>query len=169
MSENAVETEEMEVPEINDELESLLIQVIEEAQGKMEQGEVFPPFTATVMGDKLFTETHGGTIDECFESARDAVLNVAGARMYAFCYDGYIDTDEGDKDAIIAEGGMAGDEQAVVVGMMYDADENGAVAGFSDEIVYIAESENFLADVAPAAQAEAEDESLEEGDAPQEA
>lgn len=169
MSENAVETEEMEVPEINDELESLLIQAIEEAQGKMEQGEVFPPFTATVMGDKLFTETHGGTIDECFESARDAVLNVAGARMYAFCYDGYIDTDEGDKDAIIAEGGMAGDEQAVVVGMMYDADENGAVAGFSDEIVYIAESENFLADVAPAAQTEAEDESLEEGDDPQEA
>lgn len=169
MSENAVETEEMEVPEINDELESLLIQVIEEAQGKMEQGEVFPPFTATVMGDKLFTETHGGTIDECFESARDAVLNVAGARMYAFCYDGYIDTDEGDKDAIIAEGGMAGDEQAVVVGMMYDADENGAVAGFSDEIVYIAESENFLADVAPATQPEAEDESLEEGDDPQEA
>lgn len=169
MSENAVETEEMEVPEINDELESLLIQVIEEAQGKMEQGEVFPPFTATVMGDKLFTETHGGTIDECFESARDAVLNVAGARMYAFCYDGYIDTDEGDKDAIIAEGGMAGDEQAVVVGMMYDADENGAVAGFSDEIVYIAESENFLADVAPATQPEVEDESAEEGDAPQEA
>ena len=97
------------------------------------------------------------------------MLNVAGARMYAFCYDGYIDTDEGDKDAIIAEGGMAGDEQAVVVGMMYDADENGAVAGFSDEIVYIAESENFLADVAPAAQTEAEDEGLEEGDAPQEA
>ena len=93
MSENTVENDAMEVPEIDEELQSLLIQVIEEASGKMEQGEVFPPFTAAVVGDKLFTETHEGTIDECFDSAHDAVLNAAGARLYAFCYDGYIDTD----------------------------------------------------------------------------
>lgn len=167
MSENTVENEVMEVPEIDEELESLLIQVIEEARGKMEQGEVFPPFTAAVVGDKLFTETHEGTIDECFDSARDAVLNAAGARLYAFCYDGYIDTDEGDKDAIIAEGGVAGDAQAVAVGMMYAVDEEGAVTDFDDEVVYIAETDNFLADAEPVAKDEeaAEDEGAEEDEA----
>ena len=161
MSENTVENEAMEVPVSDEELESLLIQVIEEARGKMEQGEVFPPFTAAVVGDKLFTETHEGTIDECFESARNAVLTAA-PRLYAFCYDGYIDTDEGDKDAIIAEGGIAGDPQAVAVGMMYSVNEEGVVTDFDDEVVYIAETDNFLADLQPAEQDEEEVEDAEE-------
>ena len=165
-------SENMEAPRIDEELESLLVQVIEEARSKMEQGEIFPPFTATVVGDKLFTETHEGDIDECFASANDAVLNAAGARLYAFCYDGYIDTDEGDKDAIIAEGGLAGDPQAVAVGMMYTMDEEGAVTGFDDEIVYIAETRNFLADAEPVSRDEEvakETKETEEGDEAQEA
>lgn len=160
MSDNAVENEVMEVPEIDEELESLLIQVIEEAQQKMEQGEQIPPFTAAIVGDSLFTETHEGTTEECFASAKDAVLNAAGARAYAFCYDGYIDTDEGEKDAIIAEGAVAGAPQAFVVGLIYEADEEGNAASFGEEVVYIAETDNFLVDAEPVVD-DAED---EEGD-----
>lgn len=149
MSDNAVENESNEIPEIDEELESLLIQVIDDAQQKMSQGDQLPPFTAAIVGDRLFTETHEGTTEECFASARDAVANAAGARAYAFCYDGYIDTDEGEKDAIIAEGAVAGAPQAFVVGLIYEADENGNAANFGEEVVYIAETDNFLADADP--------------------
>lgn len=162
MSDNAVENEVMEVPEIDEELESLLIQVIEEAQQKMEQGEQIPPFTAAIVGDSLFTETHEGTTEECFASAKDAVLNAAGARAYAFCYDGYIDTDEGEKDAIIAEGGVAGAPQAVVVGLIYESDEEGNATSFGEEVVYIAETDNFLVDAEPFADEAEEEEGDEE-------
>lgn len=151
MSENTVENDAFEVPEINEELESLLIQVLEEAQSKMSEGEQVPPFTSAIVGDKLFQESHEGTTDECFASARDTVMNTAGARAYVFCYDGYIDTDEGEKDAIIAEGGVAGDEQAIAVGLMYDLDDEGIITHFEDEVVYIAETDNFLANAQPVA------------------
>lgn len=159
MSENTVENDVMEVPEIDEELESLLIQVLEEAQEKMEQGEQVPPFTAAIVGDSLFTETHEGTTEECFASAKDAVLNAAGARAYAFCYDGFIDTDEGEKDALIAEGGVAGAPHAFAVGLMYEANDEGVATSFDEEIVYIAETDNFLADAEiPADDAEADEE-----------
>ena len=151
MSENAVENDTNEVPEIDEELESLLIQVLEEAQSKMSEGEQVPPFTSAIMGDKLFQESHEGTTDECFASARDTVMNTAGARAYAFCYDGYIDTDDGEKDAIIAEGGIAGDAQAIAVGLMYELDSKGSITHFDDEVVYIAETDNFLANAQSAA------------------
>ena len=151
MSENTVENDVNEVPEIDEELESLLIQVIDEAQAKMSEGEQVPPFTSAIVGDKLFQESHEGTTDECFASARDTVVNTAGARAYAFCYDGYIDTDEGEKDAIIAEGGIAGDAQAIAVGLMYELDEEGSITHFDDEIVYITETDNFLVNAQPVA------------------
>lgn len=164
MSENTVDTEVNEVPEFDEELESLLIQVLEEAQQRMEQGEQVPPFTSAIVGDSLFTETHEGTTEECFASAKDAVLNAAGARAYAFCYDGFIDTDEGEKDAIIAEGGTAGAPCAYAVGLMYETNEEGEITGFDEEVVYIDETENFLADVQPVDGAEeAEGEEAEEG------
>ncbi len=150
MSDNTVDSAEMEVPEINEELESLLIQVIEEAQQKMQQGEQVPPFTAAIVGDSLFMESHEGTTEECFASAKDAVRNAAGARAYAFCYDGYLDTDEGQKDAIIAEGGVAGEPRGVAVGMLYETEDEGSIASFDEEIFYIDETENFLIDAAPA-------------------
>ncbi len=161
MSENTVENDGNEVPEIDEELESLLIQVIDEAQAKMSEGDQVPPFTSVIVGDKLFQESHGGTTDECFASARDAVMNMAGARAYAFCYDGYIDTDEGEKDAIIAEGGVAGDAQAVAVGLMYELDDEGNITHFDEEVVYIAETDNFLANAQPAAKPLDNDEDLE--------
>ncbi len=162
MPESTVENDINEVPDIDEELESLLIQVLEEAQDRMSTGEQVLPFTSTIVGNKLFQETHEGSTEECFASARDTVCALAAARAYAFCYDGYIDTDEGQKDAIIAEGGVAGDSRAVVVGLMYDLDEEGSVTGFDEEVVYIAETDNFLKDAQLAAtQRDAED--IEEG------
>ena len=51
--------------------------------------------------------------------------------------------------------------------MMYAVDEEGAVTDFDDEVVYIAETDNFLADAEPVAKDEeaVEDEGAEEDEA----
>lgn len=143
MAEHAAETDIVEVPELDETLEDLLIQVIDEAQQRMEDGEEVVPFTAVIIDESVYEETHVGSTEECFESAQTAIAEAEGARAYAFCYDGFIETDEGDKDAIIAEGGLPGDEAGVAVGLIYTETENGFE--FDEEVCFIAEAPNFLA------------------------
>ena len=90
-------------------LENVLRFSINQARDRMLEGEVIEPFTALAVGDTLFFEVQeGNTPDECFAAARKTVANARGARTYGFCYDGFIDTDMGQTDAIIAQGGMPG-------------------------------------------------------------
>lgn len=147
MADRNVESDTIGVPKLDETLEILLLQVIEEAQQRMEDGEDVVPFTALLVGDSVFEETHNGTTDECFASAQKTVEGAEGARAYAFCYDGYIETDDGDKDAIIAEGGIPGEKDGVAVGLLYDA--SGEEITFEEEVCYIAEAPNFLASKEP--------------------
>lgn len=147
MADRNVENDAVEVPQLDETLEVLLLQTIEEAQQRMEDGEEVVPFTALLIDESVFEETHTGSTDECFESARETVEGAEGARAYAFCYDGYVETDEGDKDAIIAEGGIAGEGEGVAVGLLYAEGENGFE--FEEEVCFIAAAPNFLAGKEP--------------------
>lgn len=105
-----IENASTEVPEIPDELERVLVFALDEAKEKIEGGEDVIPFTTLVVKDNLFIESHPG------DSARGVLRGgprrtcaaPRGADCYAFCYDGYIETDDGVKDALIAEGGVPG-------------------------------------------------------------
>lgn len=146
MADRTVENETLGVPQIDETLEILLLQSIEQAQQMMEQGnpgDGFLPFTALLVGDKVITEEYEGTTDECFEAAQRTVEGATGARAYVLCYDGYIEAEEGDKDAIIAEGGIPAAVAGVAVGLMYEEGEEGI--DFDEEVCYIAEAPNFLA------------------------
>lgn len=143
MADRNVESDELGVPQIDETLEILLLQTIEEAQERMEAGSEVVPFTALLNGETVTEDTHTGTTEECFESARKTVEAATGARAYVLCYDGYIDTDAGRKDAIIAEGGTADGGKGVAVCLMYE--EGDDVLTFDEEVVYLAEAPNFLA------------------------
>lgn len=143
MADRNVESDELGVPQIDETLEILLLQAIEEAQERMEAGSEVVPFTALLNGETVTEDTHTGTTEECFESARKTVEAATGARAYVLCYDGYIDTDAGRKDAIIAEGGTADGGKGVAVCLMYE--EGDDVLTFDKEVVYLAEAPNFLA------------------------
>ena len=145
MADMAPETENLEVPEIPDMLESLLIQVIDEAKEKLANEGEFAPFTGIVVGDQLVEQNHSGETEECFASAEDTVKNTPDAAAYAFCFDGFIKTNDGDRDCIIAEGGMAGAEKGVAFGCLYDYSEEKGFS-FDEDIYYLDEAPCYLAD-----------------------
>lgn len=87
----------------------------------------------------MFIETHpGDNAEECFLAARKEVQGARGATAYAFCYDGYIDTEAGVRDALIAEGGLPGEEAGYAFAYLYDD------KGIDREIVYVGPAPNFM-------------------------
>ncbi|BAK43361.1 hypothetical protein [Eggerthella sp. YY7918] len=144
MADRIVESSDVQVPEIPEILEKVLLFTLEESKEKMTQGDEVIPFTALVVKDNLFIENHPGeTAEECFAFARHTVEHARGASAYALCYDGYVEIDEGTKDAIIAEGGVPGEDAGYAVGYLYQLDADGTLT-FEDEPAYIGEAPNFM-------------------------
>lgn len=144
MADRTIENDSTDVPEIPEELERVLVFALDEGKEKLESGEDLIPFTALIVKDNLFLETHpGDDAEECFAAAEANVRGARGAGGYAFCYDGYIETDDGVKDAIIAEGGQPGADTGYAVAYLYTMDDGGAFT-FEAEPAYIGEAPNFM-------------------------
>ena len=63
--------------------------------------------------------------------------------LFSLCYDGYIEIDDGVKDALIAEGGVPGEDTGYAVSYLYEMDEEGNVT-FEEEPAYVGEAPNFM-------------------------
>lgn len=134
-----------QVPELDETLESVLLAALNDAKDKLVSGGEVVPFTALAVGETLFIETHpGDDVDFCFREAERTVAHAAGASAYAFCYDGYVETDEGERDVLIAEGGVPGKPEGYAVGYLYTMPEEEEIA-VEDELVYIGPAPNFMA------------------------
>jgi len=144
MTDKVIEDSGDEAPPIPEALERLMLFVLEEAKEKMVQGEDLVPFSALVVKDNLFIETHpGDTVEECFADARRTVEGARGAQAYAFCYDGFVDTDAGVVDVVIAEGGIPGEPIGMAIGYLYTIEDKEII--FEEEPAYVGEAENFMA------------------------
>lgn len=144
MSDRIVESSDVEVPEIPETLEKVLLFSLDEAKEKMLQGAEVIPFTALAVKENLFIESHpGDTAEECFNFARHTVQNARGAEAYALCYDGYVEVDDGTKDALIAEGGIPGEDKGFAVGYLYEAGDDGSIV-FEAEPAFIGDAPNFM-------------------------
>lgn len=144
MADRVVESSDIEVPEIPEILEKVLLFSLDEAKEKMSQGEDVVPFTSLVVKENLFMESHpADTADACFNLARHTVEHARGAEAYALCYDGYIEVDDGVKDALIAEGGVPGEDFGYAVSYLYEQDDNGNTV-FEEEPAYVGEAPNFM-------------------------
>lgn len=153
MTDRVDDVMELEVPEIPEDLEKIMVMALEEGRAKMEAGELLVPFTAVVVKESLFIESHpGDDADECFEAAIRNLEAAKGASAYAFCYDGFVDGDEGEIDCIIAEGGLPGQEESFVIGYVYEADEDDNLVSLDDEPVFIDMGDNYMAALKPASE-----------------
>ncbi len=144
MADRTVENPGAAVPQMPEILERVLLYALDEGKQKMVMGESVVPFTALVVKDSVFIETHPGAgAEECFNLAQHTVEGARGATAYAFCYDGYVETAEGVKDALIAEGGVPGMMNGYAIGMLYAMDANNRPI-FNSNPSYIGEAPNFM-------------------------
>jgi len=122
----------------NNDLDKLVLYALSEAAEKLEQAGELEPFTVVLHGEDLFVENHPGEdVVECFNSAAATVkLLVPVMSAYVFAYDGYVSTDEGTRDAIIAERGKPGDEMAEAFALLYTLDEEGEGSLDFEEGIY---------------------------------
>lgn len=134
----SAETELLEL-DLPEDVQKVLFYSIDEATKKIEAGEELVPFTSVLAGEDLFMDFHPvDEVDECFASARQAINAIAHiADAYVFCYDGYIETDDGEHDMLIAEVGMKGDEKGIAYGLIYEVEvpdtEDGEIKATFDE------------------------------------
>ena len=144
MSDRQVRSQVSEVPQMPEILERVLLYALDEGKQRMNAGEAIVPFTTMVVRDNVFLETHpGDSAQECFNLAQHTVEGARGANAYALCYDGYIETDNGVKDALIAEGGVPGAPEGYAIGFLYTQQE-GMLPMFDTNPSYIGEAPNFM-------------------------
>ncbi|MBQ9067788.1 MAG: hypothetical protein IJ131_01830 [Eggerthellaceae bacterium] len=147
MADRTIDEMPTNVPEFEGILEAVLLQALDVGREKMESGEELVPFTALAIGDKLVIETHpGDDAEQCFAAAQHTVQNVRGAAAYAFCYDGYVETNTGELDAIIAEGGVPGAMEGHAIGCLYTTEGEGDnfKVKMDERPLYIGTAPNFM-------------------------
>ena len=137
------ELTELEMPE---DLQKVFFYALDEAAAKIEQGGELVPFTVTLAGEDLFVDTHpGDEEEERYASAAEAVNMIAHlAEAYVFCYDGFIETDDGEYDMIIAEVGEKGSDVADAYGLVYALDEEAGTVEFDEGLLALGETENLF-------------------------
>lgn len=152
-----------ETLEVDDVLEKIIFYCIDEAKAKIDVGEDCTPFTVVVDGEQMFVESHpGDDVEACRNSALHTVKSSSTfASHYAFCYDGFLMTDNGQYDAVIVECAEANMEQAHVIALLYQ--ENGEDVQYEEQPVFVDSTESFFdAAAVKAAQEEKKRDKLEE-------
>ena len=154
MADEIYETEEQEVLEMDEVLEKVISYCAEEAKEKLAQVGSFEPFTVIVEGDNMHIESHPGDDPEQIRArARVAVATASSfADYYCFCFDGFVDTDAGELDAIVIEAAARDQEQAFVIVNLYNVNESGeGTLVFEDELAFVDNTETWFDAAAVAA------------------
>ncbi len=157
--------EDEEALELDEITEQVLGQCLEEASNYLEQLAEFQPFTILVQGENMFVEGHAGEDPvEQRASAVNAIRTLTGASHYAFCYDGYIESEDEagnpvELDAIIIEYADREMEAANVVACMYTMDDEYLEL---DDSLMLADTTALLWPVAPAEAPEPAEDELEQ-------
>ena len=141
--------------DLPEDVQKVLFFALDEASKKLEEGEEVVPFTMVLAGDDVFMDEHPGEeVEDCFAMARSSVNVIAHlASAYVFCYDGFIELDDGTHDMLITEVGQKGEDKAVAYGLMYVIDEEAGTIDFDEGMLTLGEAEtlfdaNLVADAA---------------------
>ena len=152
MQDREINIENVEFEDVPEELLNNIVYALEEGQKILESathGQSFAPFTAIVDGKNVLLEAHTSEdSDGSFKKAKKKVRKTEGAKSYAFCYDGFVETEDGEQDAIISEGGLRGDVRGFAISMPYvksGSDAEGTVKySFKKGMVFLGEAPNFF-------------------------
>ena len=152
--------------ELNSEeiLARTILYALDEGAEKLRQSGCFDPFTILIRGEELFIEDHSGSNEEgSYASANRTILLMEKiGDAYVFCYDGLVDLDSGQSDALIVEYANKGDEQAQINIRLYQVSDGEYV--FDEPLYQAGETESFFKGMTSRAlfqiESEAEDDEL---------
>ena len=136
--------------ELNSEeiLERIILYAFEQASEMLNQADGFDPFTILIKGEDLFIEEQPGeSEEESFASARRTICQMKElCDAYLFCYDGFVELDDGPSDAIILEHARQGDEQAQILVCLYH--EHDDHYHFDENLYHVGETQTLFGDAA---------------------
>ena len=134
---------DQEALEMDDILEKITFYCLDQAQTKLSAGEECTPFTVVVEGDQMFEENFpADDIVTCRKGAEASVKSSSSfSTHYAFCYDGFLMTDDGQIDALIVECATRDMERAYVIALVYRVKEDGVV--FEKTPAYVDDVDTF--------------------------
>ena len=152
MQDRDIRIDNVDFEDIPTDLLNNIVYALEEGQKILTSatyGQSFAPFTAIVAGNNVLLEAHSSDdADESFKKARKKVRKTKDAKSYAFCYDGFIESETGEQDAIISEGGLAKNKKGFAISMPYTksgSEADGSVRySFDSGMVFLGEAPNFF-------------------------
>ena len=107
----------------------------EEAKSRLSSGQGYlNPFTVTAVDDGYEFNDHEGDTPEAVRESVRMLLAADLPEGYAFCYDGFVETDDGTLDAIIVETAGRGADFADALALLYTVD--GGVYTFEADYYY---------------------------------
>jgi hypothetical protein len=158
---DAIAEGELDTEEI---LERTVLYALEQGAEKLAQSDGFEPFTILIEGEELYIEEQPGeTEEQSYASARRAVYQMEQlCNAYVFCYDGFVDLEDGTSDALVAEYARKGDEQAQIIVQLYH--RHGDHFHFDDALYQIGEADTLFSVEATASAASDADEGDDAGE-----
>jgi hypothetical protein len=163
VSSDVVETGELTDEEI---VSRTILYAFDQGTEMLEQSGGFDPFTIVVSEEELFIEEQPGeTEEESYASARRTIYQMERlCDAYAFCYDGFVDLEDGESDAIIVEWARKTDEFAQVIVKLYH--RHGDHLHFGEELYQVGDADSLFKPVGDEVPANPEPPSPQD-DAPQ--
>ncbi len=152
MQDRDIKLGDVEFEDIPENLTNNIVYALGEGKKILEtavHGEGFAPFTAIVAGDQVLMEAYvADDADDAFNAAVDKVKSTEGAVSYAFCYDGFVETEAGERDVVICEGALPGEETGFAIALPYrtsgDPDKGELAFNFDKELIFLGEAPNFF-------------------------
>jgi hypothetical protein len=149
-------------------LERAIRYALEQGAQALEQDGVLDPFTVLIEGEELYLEDHPGDSEEqSYASARRTIYQMERlCNAYLFCYDGYVDLEDGRSDALVVEYAHKGDLEAQIIVRMYHL--HGDHYHFDETLYQVGETDTLFSEGAGqggAEQSEAEQSEAKQGEA----
>lgn len=121
--------------QMSDNCQQALNFAFNEAQERLKAMGTFDPFLVTVVdGGVEFNDTPGSSPVAVRENVK-MILAQDMPEAYILCYDGYVETDEGTLDCVVAEAADRGNADAYNLALLYTKDAEGFM--FEADYVFV--------------------------------
>ncbi len=131
--------------EMSETLAKVVAYCLGEARMKIEDGSGVVPFSVIVKGDDMYIEEFPGEdVVASRRKAEDAIRAASDvATDYGLCYDGFLNSNQGQIDAVLVEAGNRDMDHSLVIGLIYEVGEDGK-AKFVNQPAFIQNGAQFF-------------------------